>query len=63
LAIKSQNHGGERDHGFLWIKNALVCGVHTNEEIEWFVNLHISCDLSLLSNPLQKNQQHQHTYM
>ncbi len=35
-------------------------GVHTNEKIEWFVDMYISCDVSLLANPLQ-NAQHQHT--
>ncbi len=35
-------------------------GVHTNEKIEWFVDMYISCDVSLLPNPLQ-NAQHQHT--
>jgi len=37
-------------------------GVHTNEEIELFVDMYISCDVSLLPNPLQKTQQHQHTH-
>jgi hypothetical protein len=27
-------------------------GVHTNEEIQRFVNMYISYDLSLLQNPL-----------
>jgi hypothetical protein len=35
-----------------------MCGVHTNGEIEHFVNLYISCDVSLLPNPLQNAQQH-----
>jgi hypothetical protein len=30
--------------------------VHTNEEIEWFVNMYISYDVSLLPNPLQNAQ-------
>jgi hypothetical protein len=34
-------------------------GMHTNEKIERFVNMHISCDISLLPSPLQ-NAQHQH---
>jgi hypothetical protein len=38
-----------------------VYEVHTNEEIEMLVNIYISYDLSLLSNPLQNAQQHQHT--
>ncbi len=36
-----QNRGSERDHGFLWIKNAPMYGVHTNEEIEKFVDMYI----------------------
>jgi hypothetical protein len=38
-------------------------GVHTNEEIEQFIEMYISCDLSLLPNPIQNAQQHQHTHM
>jgi hypothetical protein len=33
-------------------------GMHTNEEIEKFVKMCISCDVSLLPNPLQNAQQH-----
>jgi hypothetical protein len=51
-----QNHGNEHDHGFLWIKNAPMYGVHTNEKIEQFINTYISCDISLLPNPLQNAQ-------
>jgi len=54
-----QNCGNEHDHGLLWIKNAPMYVVHTNEEIEKFVNMYISCDVSLLPNPIQ-NAQHQH---
>ncbi len=50
--IEFQNCGNEHDHGLLWIKNALMYGVHTNEEIEKFVNMYISCDVSLLPNPI-----------
>jgi hypothetical protein len=32
-------------------------GEHINEEIEWFINMYIACDVSLLSNPLQNAQQ------
>jgi hypothetical protein len=47
-----QNHGNEHDHGILWIKDALMYKVHTNEEIEWFLSMYIYCDISLLPNPL-----------
>jgi len=56
-----QNHGSEHEHGFLWIKNAPMYGMHTNEKIEMFVDMYISCDVSLLPNSLQNAQQHQHT--
>jgi hypothetical protein len=32
-------------------------GEHINEEIEWFINMYIACDVSLLPNPLQSAQQ------
>jgi hypothetical protein len=34
--------------------------MHTNEKIEHFVDMYISCDVSLLPNPLQNAQPHQH---
>jgi len=49
------------DHGLLWIKGAPMYEMHTNEEVERFLNMYISCDVSLLLNPLQNAQQHQHT--
>jgi len=42
-------------------KNAPMYEVHTNEEIEKFVNMYIFYDVSLLPNPLQNAQQHQYT--
>ncbi len=62
FVTKFQNHGSEHDHGFLKIKNAPMYRVHTNEEIEQFVDMYISRDVSLLPNPLQNVQQHQHTH-
>jgi hypothetical protein len=46
----------EYDHGLLWIKNAPMYGMHTNEKIERFVNMFFFCDVSLLPNPLQNAQ-------
>jgi hypothetical protein len=57
---KFQNRGSKHDHGLLWIKDVHVYGVRTNEENEWFVDMYISCNASLLPNPLQNAQQHQH---
>ncbi len=61
LVIKFQNSGSEPDHGLLWIKDAPIYGINTNEEIENFVNKYISCYVSLLPITLQNAQQHQHT--
>jgi hypothetical protein len=36
-------------------------GKQTNEKFEQFVDMYNSCDVLLLSNQLQKAQQHQHT--
>jgi hypothetical protein len=58
---KFQNHGNEHNHGFLWIKNASMYGVHRNGKVEKFIDMYISYDVSLLLNPLQKTQQHQYT--
>ncbi len=48
---KFQNCGSKHDHGLLWIKNAPMYGVQINEKIEKFINMYISCDVSLLPNP------------
>jgi hypothetical protein len=45
--MEFQNHGSEQDDGVLWIKNAPMYRAHTNEEIEWFINMCIFCDVSL----------------
>jgi hypothetical protein len=62
LVIEFQNRGSKHDHELLWIKNAFMYGVHTNEEIERFVNMYISCDVSLLPNLVQNAQQCQNTH-
>ncbi len=61
LVIGFQNCGSEHDHGLLWIKDAQMYGINTNEEIEKFISKYISCDISLLPITLQNAQQHQHT--
>ncbi len=60
FVIEFQNHGNEDDHGLLWIKDALIYVINTNEEIEIFVYKCISCDILLLPITLQNAQQHQH---
>jgi hypothetical protein len=59
--IEFQNCGSEHDHGLLWIKDAPIYGINTNEKIKLFVDKYISCNLSLLPITLQNAQQHQHT--
>jgi hypothetical protein len=61
IVTKFQHRENEHNHGLLWVKDALMYEVHTNEKIEWFINKFISCDISLLLNPLLNAQQHQHT--
>jgi hypothetical protein len=46
FVTKFQNHGNEHDHGLLWIKDTPICGINTNEEINFFVNRYISSDVS-----------------
>jgi len=58
IVTEFQNCGSKQDHGLLWIKNVPMYKMHTNEKIEQFINMHISCDVSLLPNPLQNAQQH-----
>ncbi len=31
FVTKFQNHGSEHDHGLLWIKDAPIYGINTNE--------------------------------
>jgi hypothetical protein len=53
FVIKFQNCGSEHDHGLLWIKDAPIYGINTNEEIENFVDKYISCYVLLLPITLQ----------
>jgi hypothetical protein len=60
--LKIKNHESEHNHELLWIKDAPMYGMNTNEKVEQFIDLYISCDVSLLLNSLQNVQQHQHTH-
>ena len=57
-----QNRGSEHDRGLIWIKNAPVYKVNTNEEIKAFIDKYISSNSSLLPIELQSAQQHQHSW-
>jgi len=43
-------------------KNASFYKVHTSKEIEWFINMCVSCDASMIIKSIAKAQQHQHTH-
>ncbi len=60
FVIEFQNHGSEHDHGLLWIKDAPIYVINTNEKIEIFIYKCISCDILLLLITLQNAEQHQH---
>jgi hypothetical protein len=59
--VEFQNCENEHDHGLLWIKDAPMYKVHTNEKFKEVVNMYISCQVLLLPNLLQNAQQHQDT--
>jgi len=39
-------------------KNASFYKVHTSKEIEWFVNMYISCDAPIIIKSIVEAQQH-----
>jgi hypothetical protein len=50
----------KHDHELLQLKNIPMYRVNTNKEVEWFVHMYISCDISFSSNLLQNVQQDQY---
>jgi hypothetical protein len=40
--VEFQNCGNYFNHGLLWIKDASMYGMHTNEKNEQFINIYIS---------------------
>ncbi len=55
-SLNSKIMGMNMTMDFYGKNNAPMYGVHTNEEIEQFINMYISYDVSLLPNPLQNAQ-------
>jgi hypothetical protein len=53
FVTKFQNHCYEYEHHLLWIIDAPLYGINTNEKNENFVDKYISCDVSLLPFTLQ----------
>jgi len=54
FVIKFQSHGRQHDHGFLWVANAPIYGLDSNNVIENFVYKYISCDNNNLAPNLHE---------
>jgi hypothetical protein len=44
FVAKFQSHGSQHDNGLLWIANAPIYGLDSNNAIENFVDKYVSCD-------------------
>jgi hypothetical protein len=60
FVTKFQSHGNQHDHGLLWVANAQIYGLDSNNAIENFLNKHISCDNNKLAPNLCEVQTHCH---
>jgi hypothetical protein len=60
FVIEFQNKRSKHDHGLLWIKDAPIYGVDSNETIEQFVDKYVTLNISLLPSHLQDSQMHKH---
>jgi hypothetical protein len=58
--IEFQSHGSQHDHGLLWVANAPIYGLDSNNAIENFVDKYISCDNNKLALNLRETQTHRH---
>jgi len=59
FVAKFQNRN-EHDHGLLWIKDAPIYGIDSNETIQQFVDKYVTLNISLLPSHLQDSQMHKH---
>jgi hypothetical protein len=50
----------EVDHGLLWVANAPIYGLDSNNAIKNFVDKYISCDDNKLAPKFHKAQRHRH---
>jgi hypothetical protein len=55
-----QSHGNQCDHGLLWVANAPIYGLDSNNAIENFEDKYISCDNNKLAPNLHEAQKHCH---
>jgi len=64
LVTKFQSRGSQHDHGLLWVANAPIYGLDSNNAIENFVDKYISCDNNKLAPNLREAQtcHHKKTY-
>jgi hypothetical protein len=58
--IEFQSCGNQHDHELLWVANAPIYGLDSNNAIENFVDKYISCDNSKLAPNLHEPQTHHH---
>jgi len=56
-----QNRGSECEHGLLWVENAPIYGVNSNNDIENFVDNYLTCNIDHLDPKLAKIHEHHHT--
>ncbi len=60
FVTKFQSHGSQHDHELLWVANAPIYGLDSNNAIENFVDKYISCDNNKLVPNLCEAQTHHH---
>ncbi len=60
FVTKFESHGSQHDHGLLWVANALIYGLDSNNAIENFVDKYISCNNNKLVTNLCEAQTHGH---
>jgi len=60
FVTKFQSRGSQHDYGLLWVANAPIYGLDSNNAIENFVDKYISCDNNKLAPNLREAQTHHH---
>jgi hypothetical protein len=60
FVTKFQSRGSQHDHVVLWVANAPIYGLDSNNAIEKFVDKYISCDNNKLAPNLCEVQTHHH---
>jgi hypothetical protein len=60
LVTEFQSCGNQHDHGFLWVANAPIYGLDSNNALENFVEKYILCDNNKLAPNLRQAQTHCH---